>query len=227
MSKTIGIMGGMGPLATTDMMRKIIMQTPAKIDQEHLHIIVDNYPQIPDRMAAILGEGTDPVPYLIKSAQLLQKAGADLLVIACNSAHYFLPAVQKEIDIPILNMPNEAALYIKKLKFCKVGLVATDATLQKRLYRKPFQSLGITLLEPDPTMQARVMKGISYIKEGDLKMGTDCLEKAAYFLYQQGAEAIVAGCTEVSLVLHSTESLTVLDPTDIVTQSVVKAAFEH
>lgn len=217
-------MGGMGPLATVDMMRKIIAHTPAKTEQEHLHIIVDNYPQIPERMAAILGDGTDPVPYMIRSAKLLQRAGADLLVIACNSAHYFLPAIQEKIDIPILDMPNETALYMKQLNFYKVGLLATDATLRKKLYHKPFQSRGITVIEPTSNMQELLMRGISFIKKGELEMGTEYLAKVAHVLFQSGVEAIVAGCTEVALVLQSTESMEVIDPTDIVTQSVVKEA---
>lgn len=227
MSKTVGIMGGMGPLATVDMMRKIITHTPAKIDQEHLHIIVDNYPQTPDRTAAIFGEGPDPTPYMIRSAQLLQRAGAELLVIACNAAHYFATAVQQEIDIPILNMQNEAAIYVKESKIHKVGLLASKSTLQKNLYHVPFQTHGIIMLEPDHKMQENVMKGIFSIKRGDLNTGADYFTKAAQFLSQEGAEAIVAGCTEVPLVLQSTETLQIIDPTDILAQAVVKTAYEQ
>ncbi|ASK63787.1 aspartate racemase [Virgibacillus phasianinus] len=227
MSKTVGIIGGMGPMATVDMMQKIISHTPAKTDQEHLHIIVDNNPKIPDRMAAILSGGTDLVPFLVQSAQLLQNTGAELLVIACNSAHYFLPEVQKEVTVPILNMPNETAIYMKKLALKKVGMLATDATLRKKLFHKPFQSQGITLLEPDPYMQKMVMKGIFHIKQGDLKSGKACFLSVCDLLVKNGAEAIVAGCTEISLVLHSTAAVIVIDPTDILTQSVVKEGYDQ
>jgi aspartate racemase len=225
MSKTVGIMGGMGPLATADLMRKIITHTPAEKDQEHLHIIVDNYPQTPDRTAAILGKGPDPTPYMIRSAQLLQRAGADFLVIACNSAHYFITAVQEAIDIPIMNMQNETARYAEESNIHKVGLLAATGTVQEKLYHKPFQTHGISVLQPEPKMQEIVMKGIFSIKGGDLDTGADCFAEAAQVLAQEGAEAIIAGCTEVPLVLHSTETLQVLDPTDILAQAVVKAAW--
>src|SRR5205085_11559342 len=97
MQKVDGIIGGMGPLATVDLMNKIIFYTPAKKDQDHIHIIVDNYSQIPDRTTAILGKGTDPAPFIIQSAQRLENAGADFLVIACNTAHFYFNSIENSI----------------------------------------------------------------------------------------------------------------------------------
>ena len=93
--KTIGVLGGMGPEATVEIFERIVNGTPAKTDQDHLRMIIDNNPGIPDRTAAILKKGPDPLPALIRSAQVLQQAGADFLVIPCNTAHYWLPKLRK------------------------------------------------------------------------------------------------------------------------------------
>lgn len=226
LAKTVGIIGGMGPLATVDVMQKIINHTPAKNEQEHLHLIVDNNPQIPDRQAAICGTGTDPSPYILCSAHLLQRAGAELLAIACNTAHAFLPVIQDEIDIPIFNMQTETAIHMETMKIQKAGLLAADGTLHMKLFHEPMDVRGMMMLEPDIAMQKIVMDGIHYIKKGDLGSGEKCFLKVAEFLVEKGAEVIIAGCTEVSLVLHSAEKLQIIDPADILAQSLVKAALE-
>ncbi|GAH53208.1 unnamed protein product, partial [marine sediment metagenome] len=107
--KIIGILGGMGPEATVDLFHKIIKFTPAKKDQDHFRIIIDNNPKIPDRTAAILGKGEDPLPALQETARNLEKAGVDFIIIPCNTAHYFLPQIQKSVNIPVLNMIEETA----------------------------------------------------------------------------------------------------------------------
>ena len=104
MDKIIGIIGGMGPEATIDLVQKIVDHTPAKKDQDHIHIIVDNNPKIPDRTSAIFNGGEDPTTYLINSANLLTRAGVDFIIIACNTAHYFLPKIKEEMDMPFLDM---------------------------------------------------------------------------------------------------------------------------
>jgi len=103
--KIIGILGGMGPEATLDLFHKIIKLTYAEKDQDHLRIIIDNNPKIPDRTDAISGTGKDPLPKLIVTAQILEKAGADFIIIPCNTAHYFISEIQQSIKIPILTLP--------------------------------------------------------------------------------------------------------------------------
>ena len=110
--KIIGILGGMGPEATIDLFQKIVKLTPAQQDQEHLRIIIDNNPKIPDRTKAILHGGENPLPELIKTAQNLERAGADFIIIACNTAHYYLPEIQKTVNITIFSIMQETALYI-------------------------------------------------------------------------------------------------------------------
>jgi len=224
MQKVVGIIGGMGPLATIDLMNKIISYTPAMKDQDHIHIIADNYSQIPDRTTAILGKGIDPTPYIVQSAQRLQNAGADFLVIACNTAHFFYEAAKRSVSIPILHMPLETARFVQKNNFRKVGLLATDGTIQTKLYQDNCQNHRIDVIEPDKAMQEKVMKGIYAIKGGNLEAGFLCLSTVADKLRASGAEAIIAGCTEVPLVLKSSENICVIDPTEIVAKMVIKIA---
>lgn len=224
MQKVVGIIGGMGPLATVDLMNKIIFYTPAKKDQDHIHIIADNYSQIPDRTTAILGKGIDPTPYIIQSAQRLQKAGADFLVIACNTAHFFFESVEKSVSIPILHMPLETANYLQENGFRKIGLLATDGTINTKLYQHSCHNYSIEVIEPDKEMQKKVMKGIYAIKGGNLETGLLFLSTVANELKKTGAEAIIAGCTEVPLVLKSSQDICVIDPTEILAKMVVKTA---
>ncbi|WP_214481203.1 amino acid racemase [Bacillus sp. SM2101] len=223
-SKKVGIIGGMGPKATVDLMNKIINNTPAKHDQDHLHLIVDSNSQIPDRTSAIIGEGLDPTPSIVASAQRLQKAGADLLMIACNTAHFFYKAVIHSVDIPVIHMPIETAKYLQEHKFKRVGLLATDGTLQSNLYQHCLNKYDIALINSNKDMQAYVMKGIYSIKGGKLETGLFYLSAIAKELKELGADAIIAGCTEIPLVLQSTKQLIVVDPTEIIAKKVVHIA---
>jgi len=141
--KIIGILGGMGPEATIDLFYKIIKFTPAEKDQEHLRIIIDNNPKIPDRTNAILGTGKDPLPELITTAKNLEKAGADFIIMPCNTAHYFISKIQKNISIPILNMIQETANDVKRVfpDFKKVCLFASKGTYKTKLYNTFFDKL--------------------------------------------------------------------------------------
>ena len=109
MEKVIGILGGLGPEATVFIFQKILQHTPASKDQEHLRILIDNNPKIPERLPAILGSGPDPVPMMVSSGQALTRAGAEFIIIPCVSAHYFLPELRRKITLPILSMLDEAA----------------------------------------------------------------------------------------------------------------------
>ncbi|KAB2336189.1 amino acid racemase [Cytobacillus depressus] len=226
MQKVVGIIGGMGPLATVDLMNKIISYTPAMKDQDHIHIIADNYSQIPDRTTAILGKGIDPTPYIVQSAQRLQNAGAELLVIACNTAHFFYEAAEKSVSIPILHMPLETTRFVQENNIKKVGLLATDGTIKSKLYQNSCRNYRIDVIEPDKELQEKVMEGISAIKGGNLEAGFLHLSMVANQLKENGAEAIIAGCTEVPLVLKSSENICIIDPTEILAKIVIKIANE-
>ncbi|MGW9530569.1 aspartate/glutamate racemase family protein [Paenibacillus terrae] len=228
MIKTVGIMGGMGPLATVDLMNKIIRLTPAQNDQDHIHMIVDNYPQIPDRTLAIMGKGNDPLPFMKQSAKRLEDAGADLIVIACNTAHYYLQNIQETVRTPIVNMPKETASFIGEAGIRRVSLLATDGTLKTLLYQNALREKGITVLEPDEITQAIVMEGIYSVKAGHIEKGKRLLVNACQTMIAKGTKAVVAACTEIPIILSEVDGIKVIDPTYILAKKVVDVAYrEH
>lgn len=226
--KIIGILGGMGPEATIDLFYKIIKFTPAEKDQEHLRIIIDNNPKIPDRTAAILGKGEDPLPALQETAQNLEKAGADFIVIPCNTAHYFLSSIQESVNIPVLNMIEETAKETKKRipQIKKVGLLASIGVYKSEIYHQHFKKFNIEVISPEEKDKEEIMKVIYAVKAGDLsdEIKKNIL-KITQKLIDKGAEAIIAGCTEIPLILKEGDvSVPLIDPTQILARIAVQKA---
>jgi len=226
--KIIGILGGMGPEATIDLFYKIIKFTPAEKDQDHLRIIIDNNPKIPDRTAAILGKGEDPLPALRETAQNLEKSGADFIIIPCNTAHYFLPSIQESVKIPILNMIEETAKETQKKipSIKKVGLLASIGTYKTEIYHQHFKKYNIEIIYPEKEDREEVMKIIYAVKAGDLSEGIKRnIIKIAQKLIDKGAEAIIAGCTEIPLILKEGDiSIPIIDPTQVLAKAAVQKA---
>ena len=200
--KTIGIIGGMGPLATADLFQKIIQNTCASCDQEHLRILIDNNTEIPDRTHAILHSGSDPVPQLTKSARSLQQMGADLLVMPCNTAHFFHNSIQAAVTIPVLHMIKLTCLALQKKGITKAGLLATDGTIQSGIYQPYFAASGIELLMPDANGQKAIMDMIYCgVKAGVTEYNTASVRSAMDNLLLQGAQTLILGCTELPLAM--------------------------
>ena len=131
--KTVGIIGGMGPLATVDLFGKIVNLTDAKCDNDHIHILIDNNTYIPDRTSYILGDGENPIDELVKSAKRLKNMGADFLIMPCNTAHYFYNDIINNVSIPFINMIEETANYINNKNIKKVGLLSTTGTINVKI----------------------------------------------------------------------------------------------
>lgn len=230
----IGVVGGVGPAATVDFMNKIVRNTPAKRDQEHLKVVVEQNPQIPDRTENLLGNGVDPTIALYSTCKKLEADEADIIAIPCNTAHAFVERIQPYLSIPIVNMLFETVEYIKKC--CKgrtaVGLLATSGTIGSRVYHDVIVPAGFELIVPDTENQKRVMDAI-YGPQG-VKAGfttgqcVDDLMQAMTSLVVRGAEIIVLGCTELPLLVERSDALpvagktvVVLDPTDILAKKCV------
>ena len=226
--KIIGILGGMGPEATIDLFYKIIKFTPAEKDQDHLRIIIDNNPKIPDRTAAILGKGEDPLPSLQESARNLEKVGADFIVISCNTAHYFLPSIQESVNIPILNMIEETAKETQQIfpQIKKVGLLASIGTYKTEIYHQHFKKFNIEVISPEKKNKEEVMKVIYSVKAGGLSEEVKKkIIQIAQKLINRGAGAIIAGCTEIPLILKEGDvSVPIIDPTQILAKAAVQKA---
>jgi len=226
--KTIGVLGGMGPWATLDFFEKILRLTPAKTDQEHLRVIIDNNPKIPDRSPAIVGTGEDPTPALVAGARTLQQAGADVIVIPCNTAHYFYERVQNAVSIPVLHIMEEVVSTAREeVPSARVlGILATAAAVSSGLYARACARRGIEVVNPDPAGQQIVNRAIYAVKAG--QMGPEItagLRKIADGLVGRGAQALVLGCTELPFVLkpHDVRVL-LLDSNQILARAAVRFA---
>jgi len=222
--KVIGIIGGMGPLATADLFTKIIESTAAKTDQEHLHVLIDNNTDIPDRTACIL-EGSDaPLIPMAESAKRLEAQGADLLVIPCNTAHYFHPGVAAAVGIPVLNMPEISARYCAEQGFSCVALLSTAGTVRARIYEPYFETLGIRLLHPSKVG----MDNLMYLIYDEVKAGRIPHPERMYpeivALEEQGAQAFLLACTELPLVFQSGGRVPFVDPTLLLARAAVTEA---
>jgi len=226
--KIIGILGGMGPEATIDLFYKIIKSTPAEKDQEHLRIIIDNNPKIPDRTTAILGKGEDPLPALQETARNLEKAGADFIIIPCNTAHYYISQIQESVNIPILNMIEETAKETQQRtpQIKKIGLLASMGTYKMEIYHQHFKKFNIEVISPEEKDKEEVMKVIYAVKAGDLseKVKKNIIQ-IAQKLIDKGAEAIIAGCTEIPLILKEGDvPVPLIDPTKVLAEIAIQKA---
>ena len=230
MYKTIGVIGGMGPAATADMLLKITKLTDAKCDQEHIHVIIDSNINIPDRTEAILHGGEDPVPELKASAELLEKAGADMIIIACNTAHYFVPELEKFSTVPIISMPEETALLLKNRGIRKVALLGTDGTVKSGVYQRVLDAKEIETVYPDQEQQALIMSLVyDYIKRGILdasELPVREVKDICDDLKNRGAEAVLLACTElpVAFDVMGLYDESCVDPTTVLAAAAIKAA---
>lgn len=228
-AKTVGIFGGMGSEATADFFFKTLKSTHVKKDQDHLHIIVDNNPNVPDRTQAILGKGESPVEEAQKSIHTLENAGAEIIAIPCNTMHYYYSQLQDSTQVPILNMVSETASYISDTypDIEKIGLLATTGTLKSGLYHEALEEIEV--ITPDEESQEKVMNAI-YGEDGIKAGNTDGTPQTEVLeviddLIEEGAEAVILGCTELSLLpLEEEVDIPVVDPLQVLADAVVSEA---
>jgi aspartate racemase len=220
-----GIVGGMGPLATIELMRLVTEETPATCDQEHVPLLVYSNPQVPDRTKAILGEGPSPVKALVESFQLLEKAGVTFLAFPCNTAHYYLPEVEARVSIPIVNMIEETAVEVEQAGISKIGILATDGTIRTGIYQKALKRRGIETEIPDEKGQLAVMQAIYAVKAGyDLNDAARILEPVLIYMSER-VDAVIAGCTELPMLLRGpARGLVVIDTLRVLARRIVERA---
>lgn len=224
--KTIGILGGMGPLATADLYKKIVLNTKAEKDQDHIHVIIDGNTNIPDRTKSIIANGEDPLIEMTKSARMLEKSGADFLIMPCNTAHYFYNELSKNINISFINMLEKTVQHIEEnYKGKIVGLLATDGTIQSGIYDDYFNEANIKLIKPIKT-QKYVMEFIyEGIKKGNYAIGTDGFFNAVDELKEEGAEVFILGCTELSSAAYIYEfEGDFVDPMEVLAKAAIEFA---
>lgn len=206
--RTLGILGGMGPLATVDFMAKVIAATPAARDQDHIPTVVVSWPQIPDRNTAMEGHGPTPVPAMCAALRALEAAGAQGVAIACNTAHAWIEELRAATSLPLLHIAEaaDAALARRPGQVRKVGIVATAATVAAGFHQRRLAAAGREALLPDVAMQARIMAAIGAVKRGDVAAAGRALEAEIMRLVGAGADAVLLACTEVPVALDAVAS---------------------
>ena len=202
--KTLGIIGGLGPMATAYFMEMLTNFTDAQKDQDHIKMLVYSNPKTPDRTAFVLNKSSeDPMPFIHEAAVALEDMGAEVLAIPCITAHCFHSRLIKDISTTVINAVEETVLELKKDNAFKVGIMATDGTLTTGLFQSALEKAGITPIEPDDATQRLIMSVIY----DDIKTGRDpsqeTCDKISGFFESRGADAVILGCTELSLLKRS------------------------
>ena len=224
----VGVIGGLGPEATLDFFGKVLAHSHAKVDQDHIHLIIANNPKTPNRNDAIAGRGPSPVPALAEMARSLERAGADFVVMACNTAHAFEMDIRAALTKPFVSLIDEVVAEVQRLHpaATRVGVLATQGSRDANIFGPAFARRHIEVVELDAPAQARFMTLLYRIKAGDRGAETrDAMRQLGEQLVAQGAEVLVAGCTEVPLVLQAGEcSRPLIDSTDVLAQRCVRYA---
>ena len=200
--KSIGILGGMGPLATVDLYRKIVESTAADCDNEHIRVYIDGNAAIPDRTAAILSGGEDPVPEMLDALRNLEKCGADCVIMPCNTAHHFLPRLQERTALPILDMTAiTASVCAERFGRRRACLLATKGTIAAHIYDAALEAAGIECLIPDEREQDWLMHLIYDVIKASRPIRPEMESWHALLssLRERGAEYFILACTELPI----------------------------
>lgn len=208
-ARRLGVLGGMGPLATADFLRKLIEATPAERDQDHLPVIVYSVPQIPDRVGPILhGAGDSPLPAMIEGARTLEHAGAHAIAIPCITAHHWYDELCQAATVPIIHVAEASAAVLRERGLDgQVALLATAATLHSGFFQARLEAHGLRVLRPSVLdMKELVLPAIAHVKRNDLAGARPFATRAVERLLERGAETVVLACTELPLALTGAES---------------------
>ncbi|MGB3762414.1 MAG: amino acid racemase [Ornithinimicrobium sp.] len=213
-SRLVGILGGMGPAATADFYTKLVRHTPATIDQDHLRVVMWADPTVPSRQDALLAGGTDPTPWLVEGVGRLIAAGADIVVVPCNTIHAYLGPVMADQPVDFISIIDTTVQAVQRRGVKRIGLLATDGALASEVFQSAFDAAGIEWELPSTAQQAHVMRLVHAVKAGgvDDRARAD-VEALLSDLQERGASTMVAGCTEISALLAQ---LSLDDSTDLV-----------
>ncbi len=222
--KKLGIIGGLGPMATAYFMRRIIEMTDAATDQENIEMVVYNTPSIPDRTGFILGKSKEsPLPKIVELANQLERQNVDYIAVPCITAHFFHHDIAKSVFVPVSNGIQEAGEYLSRRGIKKVGIMATDGTAQTKLFDSVFKDFGIECIYPDPECQKLTMSIIYDDVKAGKPVDMEEFEVVKTQLLEKGAQVVILGCTELSIVKRDNNvGDNVLDIIDVLAQDCVK-----
>lgn len=199
--KTLGVIGGVGPLATAYFLELVVKMTDASCDQEHPEVIIFNCPSIPDRTSFLLKKSNEnPVPPMVRIAERLEIEGASYIAIPCITAHSFYSELTEKVKLPIINMIDEAVMELKKNGISRAGIMATDGTIFSGFFQRKLEAAGIKVSIPSEASQDKIetiiYKQVKAGKPVNMKDFSEVQEE----LREKGAEVIILGCTELSLI---------------------------
>lgn len=224
--KTLGIIGGMGPLATADFYMKLVLMTDAKQEFEHIHTIIDSDPGIPDRSAFIKTGVNDPTEFLVKSLKRLEESGAQIIAMPCNTAHYFYDTLSANTKLDFINMIDETIKHA--LSICssteRIGLLATSGTYDSKIYEVSAIRSGFSLVVPPDHIKQQLMQLIYALKNGKTDQ-MEILKQEIYdYLDNQNLDAWILGCTELPIILKDAiMKYNMIDSTLILAQASILA----
>lgn len=204
MTKVLGVLGGMGPLATVDFLRKLIEETPAERDEDHIPVITYCVPQIPMRPAAILDGGESPLPMMLEGIRTLKHTGATTIAIPCNTAHYWYDEMVREGGLPILHIADTALtqLALRYPRGATIGLIGTQGTLAAGFFQQRLAASGYRcIVNSDTDQKELVLETILHVKRNELDAAAPLLESAVAKLAKDGAAGVILACTETPVVL--------------------------
>lgn len=227
----IGILGGMGPLATVDFMERVIALTSsagALHDQQHLPLLVVHLPHIPDRSDALLGTGESPLPALLRGIDMLNRNDVELIVIPCNSAHHWYDAMRAQSRAPIIHIA-EASVAALPSDVERVAVMATGGTFHCGLYQRMLAARGFESVEPDESTQRHIDACIRDVKAGKIGASTEHMARALDWFARQGAQAGILGCTELPLATQQMDAppIPMIDSTLELARATVSYALSH
>jgi aspartate racemase len=204
----IGVLGGMGPLATVDFLQKVINATSAEADQDHVPLLVHSVPQIADRSEAIISGSDEPFPALLAGVRLLERSGAELIVIPCNSAHAWFDRLAAATNVRLLHIAEAVRAALEKEaepERQKIALMATAGTVRAGFYQRCLATAKREIVTPSPEMQQHIGSAIVAVKSGDIAQGRELATKAGRALIDSGANSLLLACTELPVALQGTE----------------------
>lgn len=226
----VGILGGMGPSATAAFYELLIRMTGARNDQEHLHVVIDSFPQIPDRTEFLLGRGEDPRPAMILGLERLRRAGCAFAVIPCNTANVFRVELAENAGLEVVDWIGLATAAAVDGGKTRVGILATTGTLSSGVYQVALGHAGATAISPNPGEQAVIMSAIYAVKGGHPSAGArDDLGIVAADMIERGAQSVLLACTELPLIAPEDDSIwrgIGVDPSAVVARAVIQTALE-
>ncbi len=220
----LGVMGGMGPMATVDFLRKVVVNTEAASDRDHIHTLTESRCTIPDRTEYLTGSGESPLEDLVDTALQLERMGAEVIVMPCNTAHYFYDEIKGNLKVEFINMVEETAKTVMGRE--RVGLLATRGTYHARLYEKAFKKYDISVVQPSEEIKEVTNNLIYRVKGGRYKPEEhrDEVERILAWFRKKGIDTVILGCSELPLVFNGSfkGDISLVDPTEILALAVIR-----